>query len=270
MTLTGQAIDPTPMLGKVSFACPHSNCRTLAHQTWYSPYGVRYAQSNNPSPVDVDSLYVIVHGDKDAGSKILFNAQITKMINGEMFFNGDSSAFVGIKIANLFVSSCEACKKLAVWKNNKILWLALRADVPPHPDMPTAILADYEEAATIVDVSPRGACALLRFCVQKLCIELGYPGKDLNSDIGKMVAEKGLSVGVQQALDIVRVIGNSAVHPLEMFGPGDKDTALMLFEILNNIVDRVIAEPLRMEKIYSHLPPGKREQIVRRDAPKAT
>jgi len=82
----------------------------------------------------------------------------------------------------------------------------------PNPDLPDELFRDFDEAREIVDGSLRGAAALLRLVIRKLCAHLGEKGKDINADIASLVA-KGLNPLVQKALDVVRVIGNEAVHP---------------------------------------------------------
>lgn len=76
----------------------------------------------------------------------------------------------------------------------------LRATRSPHPDMPADILPDYEEARSVFGSSKRGSAALLRLVIQKLCISLGQPGKNLNADIRTLVAN-GLPPKIQQSLD---------------------------------------------------------------------
>jgi hypothetical protein len=131
-------------------------------------------------------------------------------------------------------------------------------------EMPTDVREDYEEARAIIGQSPRGACALLRLAVQKLCKDLGESGENINADIAALV-QKGLDVEVQEALDTLRVIGNNAVHPGEMDLKDDIETASALFSLLNFIVDDQIAQPRKRKAIFERLPPGAREAIHKRD-----
>src|SRR5258708_1373455 len=114
------------------------------------------------------------------------------------------------------------------------------------------------------NVSARGAAALLRLCIQKLCVEFGEPGNDLNKDIGSLV-KKGLDVRIQQALDVVRVIGNEAVHPGLIDLRDERDTATKLFGLVNMIADRMITQEEHVSSMYDALPEAKRKGIDHRD-----
>jgi hypothetical protein len=135
---------------------------------------------------------------------------------------------------------------------------------PPNPDLPADIRQDYEEASSILALSARGAAALIRLCIQKLCKYLGEGGKDINADIGELV-KKGLDIRVQKALDAVRVIGNNAVHPGKIDLKDDRATAESLFRLLNIIAEKMISEPKHVDDIYACLPPGALKQIEDRD-----
>ena len=134
----------------------------------------------------------------------------------------------------------------------------------PHPESPADIRQDYEEARSVAQHSPRAAAALLRLCVQKLCKHLGEPGKNINDDIGSLV-KKGLPVEIQQALDIVRVIGNNAVHPGEITPDDVADVSSSLFELVNYIVEDRIARPKKLAAMFTTLPGPVLAGIAARD-----
>ena len=60
---------------------------------------------------------------------------------------------------------------------------------------------------------------------------LGEKGKKIDDDIASLV-RKGLEPDIQQALDVVRVTGNNAVHPGQIILEDDKATAVALFELV--------------------------------------
>lgn len=134
----------------------------------------------------------------------------------------------------------------------------------PNQDLPEDIASDYLEARDIASTSPRGAAALLRLCIQKLCIHLGQPGKDLNKDIGALVAN-GLNPMIQKSLDIVRVVGNESVHPGTIDLRDDPAIATRLFSIVNIIADVMITQPKMIEETYGLIPEGKKDGITARD-----
>jgi hypothetical protein len=115
-----------------------------------------------------------------------------------------------------------------------------------------------------LDASPRGASALLRLAVQKLCKKLGENGENINQDIASLV-RKGLDPRVQMALDVVRLIGNDAVHPGQIDLRDDRQTAEMLFGLVNLVCEKMISEPKHVDEVYAKLPESKRKAIEERD-----
>ncbi len=165
---------------------------------------------------------------------------------------------------DLDVSVCARCYRETLWHRERLFYPAYATAPPPNPDLTDDIKEDYREAASIVQQSPRGAVALLRLCVQKLCKQLGQPGKNINDDIRALVKD-GLPIQIQQALDAVRVIGNEAVHPGELDLKDDVETATTLFGLINLIADNRISEPQRIAAVYATLPEKKRQEIEKRD-----
>ena len=86
------------------------------------------------------------------------------------------------------VSKCEYCAEPAIWHKDKMVHPDRGPAPAPNPEMPAEIKTDYEEAAGILTRSPRGAAALLRLAIQKLCVHLGGDGKNVNNDIQGLVA----------------------------------------------------------------------------------
>ena len=163
------------------------------------------------------------------------------------------------------VCFCGHCNEYSLWKAGKIVSPDFAGIEPPNQDLSDDIKIDYEEAASILQKSPRGAAALLRLAIQKLCKELGEEGKSINTDIKNLVI-KGLPGAVQKSLDVVRVIGNDSVHPGQIDLRDDMETAKALFRLVNLIAEKMITEPKEVEEIYESLPEEKKQQIEKRDS----
>jgi hypothetical protein len=165
----------------------------------------------------------------------------------------------------LNICICEHCKDYSLWKSQNMIFPDTVPIEMPNADLPEDIVLDYQEAISILHKSPRGAAALLRLAIQKLCKELGQKGKDLNLDIALLV-KHGLPSGVQKALDIVRVTGNESVHPGQIDLRDDVQTAMKLFRLLNFIADKMISEPKEIDSLYNQLPESKLQEIAKRDS----
>lgn len=172
-----------------------------------------------------------------------------------------------VQFDGLFCAYCSHCSKLTIWYDGRLIDPVSSPAPQPKPDLPEHIAADFAEARSIITRSPRGAAALFRLCLQKLCAHLGESGKDLNADIAALV-RRGLSPTIQRSLDIVRVIGNEAVHPGELDLRDDQETAVALAALVNLIVDNMITQPKSIDALYDKLPASKREAIDRRNGSK--
>ena len=163
------------------------------------------------------------------------------------------------------ISVCNHCSGYSIWKDKKLVFPNTGTSQLPNEDMPQDVKDDFEEARTILNLSPRGAAALLRLAIQKLCRHLGGTGENINSDIAALV-KSGLPAKLQQALDSVRVIGNNAVHPGQIDLKDDVGTANKLFVFINIICDNQITQPKQINEFYTEkIPDNLKDAIDKRD-----
>ena len=165
--------------------------------------------------------------------------------------------------ATVDVSTCFHCRKPTFWLNENIIYPPMRTAPPANNDLPDSVKVVYDEASAIANQSPRAACALLRLALQILLEHIGRVG-NLNSNIKKLV-EAGLDPQIQQALDIVRVTGNHAVHPGEIDFDDTTDVHT-LFDLVNIITEDFITRRKRVQKLYDKLPEKEKKKINERDS----
>lgn len=164
----------------------------------------------------------------------------------------------------LAIHKCQCCGKKIIWIDNDYIFPDIVSE-EANPDMPEPVKQLYNEAGLIYNKSPRAACALLRLAIDRLCNELGETNRDINMNIGELV-KKGLPTSVQKALDIVRVVGNKAVHPGQIaFDVDNKETAIALMKLVNMITVRMITEPKEIDSMFELLPNSAKNAIQDRD-----
>lgn len=251
-----------PSVTLKSFNCPR--CGALADQKWYVVLCEAVDENRTPvltTPEWFESFRKERRTDIPAEVIHVWERQAS----GDVFIEAIDMRYCNNAISNLHISLCFSCKQLSIWKYGSIIFPYLRYEIEPSEDINPDICLDFEEARAILDLSPRGAAALLRLCIQKLCKQLGKPGNNLNDDIAALVRD-GLGVDVQRALDAVRVIGNEAVHPGELDLKDDRETAAKLFELVNYIAEDRISRPKKIAALYASLPPGKIAAIEKRNS----
>jgi Domain of unknown function (DUF4145) len=169
--------------------------------------------------------------------------------------------------------ACNHCHGESIWlegqhkSGGKLAYPITVVAPATHPDLPEICREDFDEARLICSASSRGAAALLRLCLQKLLGCIGGKGEHIDTDIKALVAS-GLDPHIQQALDVIRVTGNNAVHPLDMAPEDVRENVPVLFEMINLIVDEKISRPKRIEERFARLPEKARLAIEKRDRPK--
>ncbi|WP_339166120.1 DUF4145 domain-containing protein [Paenibacillus sp. FSL R5-0341] len=174
------------------------------------------------------------------------------------------------EVSSMYHCMCDHCQKISFWFQGKMILPSLSYAPMPHEDMPNYLLDDYNEARDILNTSPRGAAALLRLVLEKLLKEIlkkyDKTSQNINSDIKFLVSE-GLPLKIQKSLDIVRVVGNNAVHPGRIDLKDDINTALTLFKLINIIIQNQITEPAEIESIYNEtISENQRQSIEERDS----
>lgn len=179
-----------------------------------------------------------------------------------------------------YESLCSCCNENSLWrvteynegsygriaKNAEILFPDNGMAALPEDDMPEDVKADYIEAARIFSKSPRGAAALLRLGLQKLCKHLGEDGSNINNDIRSLAAKNILPPMVVRVADTVRITGNNAVHPGTMKDEDFDFVASKMFDLLNFIVKKGISEPKELDALYQLTPEGPRKSAEDKDA----
>jgi hypothetical protein len=171
----------------------------------------------------------------------------------------------GVLAEKWMLSFCEHCNDFVIWDDSNMIYPKKIFVPEPNLDLEEDIKSDYREAALILNDSPRASAALLRLALQKLCMQLGGKGENINTDIGALV-KRGLNQVVQQSLDALRITGNNAVHPGEIDLEENPAIVIKLFDLINFIAEKMITEPKTINAFYFSLPSSALEQIEKRDA----
>lgn len=260
-----QNTDTVPAINKTAFSCPHCGAYTTQH--WSKLYSDEYSEEHRTPNIPDQSLRERFQNDRAIDEKLKAHLLdwVDKMSAGKPFTEvQESSCYSRRLLMNFNISQCYNCKEIAIWVHDQLIYPSTKIEIQPNQDLPPHIKRLFEEAREIVASSPKGAAALLRLSIQYLCKELGESGKNIDNDIASLVA-KGLDPLVQQALDVVRVIGNGAVHPGEIDLDDNRETALQLFNLVNLICNQMISQPKQVKALYDKLPEKKLKGIEQRD-----
>ncbi len=241
-----------PEYGNEKFQCPH--CNTVATQTWFSA-----------NVVGSRAMEILDHLYFDYRERTSDHCQRCIVVFRESIGDRIKINFCRLVPEDFSMATCLSCGKFTLWVNEEIVYPKIIALPPPNDDLNEDIKALYLEASSILLDSPKGAAALLRLALQKLLVQVGKGGKNINNDIKELVSE-GLRPEIQKALDLLRVIGNNAVHPGQINLKDNPHIAQKLFNILNFIAEELITKPKEVEKLFADvIPTETQDHIKQRD-----
>jgi hypothetical protein len=241
-------LDLSPKFKSEKFQCPH--CKVASQQAWFDVRSSSNAANQILNDVFYDYRTQIKDYQQDAIAKFIREVEAANKKHMPEFVPNDFS-----------VATCSSCGDISLWVKQEIVYPKQTAVAPPNEDMEQEIQDLYIEASTIVVDSPKGATAILRLALQLLLKQLGKSGKNINNDIKELV-EEGLSSKIQKALDLLRVVGNNAVHPGQIDLEDGREIALKLFHILNFIADEMISKPKELDLFYSDVVPEETQQHI--------
>lgn len=236
-----QILDLSPKFESEKFQCPH--CQIASQQKWFDVNRASESANRIINHVFYDYRTQIEPYQQKAIAAFIEQVEVLNYRHMSEY------------VPNFFsVATCSNCGKISLWVNKEIVYPKKMPVALPNEDMQQEIQDLYLEAATIVFDSPKGATALLRLALQLLLKQLGKSGKNINHDIKELVAE-GLSPKIQQALDLLRVVGNNAVHPGQINIEDGRGIALKLFQVINFIANEMITKPKELDLLYADVVP---------------
>jgi len=227
------------LYGEKAFVCP--NCSIHAQQVWHQ---VLFKRENFVDDLGYSKLHEYYKVEE--GSGVFFQ-------DGDYLRQTNTLAFC----------MCQSCKKPSLWYEHELVYPLKSIIEDPNPFMPTEVVALYDEARAVLNLSPRSSAALLRLALEILLPHLGAEKAKINTMIQQLVAERKVIGKLQQAMDGLRVIGNDAVHPglIDSEGKDDREVSLTLFKVLNFIVAETLESDQMIGELYSLLPERVRKGI---------
>lgn len=255
------AKDAPPSTYGNSFACPH--CEAISHQYWY--LGCARSLQRDLTPTKLMRIQV---GRLESGGEVISSDVFYQRAYGTAKMRNNAKIFIEHDILALWknqhgpydiggsifqtnkiwISECHSCSRIALWIGHDIVYPPRGTAPKAHPDTPPDIKELYDEASGIYNQSPRGAAALIRVAVEKLCrdicINLKISGAD-KRPLGDLVNELKEKYRFDEEIIIMinnaKIIGNDAVHP-NLFNIEDNTAmANLLFGTINGIVARTIS-----------------------------
>src|SRR5262249_736659 len=150
-------------------------------QFWFSVHADPLKSDEKPVLATAETIKTLAVGNVEEAEHDRKLKWAEQMASGRPFLEVRRE-FRNRDVQNVSISYCFSCSQMCLWVDDQLVWPTRTSPKPElHvvPDEPR----EYEEASQALEASPRGAAALLRLTIEKLCKELGVSGESLKDDI---------------------------------------------------------------------------------------
>jgi hypothetical protein len=244
----------SPAIDQLAFTCPY--CNALAKQFWFSVHADPLKSDEKPVVATAETVKTLTFGDIEEAERERKLTWAEQMARGRPFLEVHRE-FRNRDVQNVSISYCFHCNEMCLWVYDQLVWPRRAGDPEPKLHAPPNVRRECEGATQTLEASPRGAAAVLRLTIEKLCKELGVSGESVKDDIAFFVRED-VDARVQKVLDAARIIESNAVPPGQIGLGDDRATAETLSGLVNLICEKMIMEPRHLQAVYTKLREGAR------------
>ena len=252
----------SPAIDQLAFTCPH--CNALAKQFWFSVHADPLKSDEKPVVATAETVKTLTfsNGNLEEAERDRKLKWAEQMASGRPFLEVHRE-FRNRDVQNVSISYCFSCNEMCLWVYDQLVWPRRAGGPELKPVAPPNVRRECEETSQTLEASPRGAAALLRLAIEKLCKELGVTGESLNEDLAFFVRED-VDARVQKVLDAARIIESNAVRPGQIGLGDDRATAETLAGLVNLICEKMILEPRHLQAVYTKLRDGAQTAMEQR------
>jgi hypothetical protein len=250
----------SPAIDQLAFNCPH--CDALAKQFWFSVHADPLMADEKPLVATAETVKTLTIGNNEEAERDRKLKWAEQMASGRPFLEVHRE-FRSRDVQNVSISYCFNCNEMCLWVYDQLVWPRREGCPEPKLHAPPSVRRESEEASQTLEASPRGAAALLRIAIEKLCKELGVSGETLKDDIELFVRED-VDARVQKVLDAAQILESNAMHPGQIGLGEDRATAETLSGLVNLICEKMIMEPRHLQEVYTKVREGARTAMEQR------
>jgi Domain of unknown function (DUF4145) len=176
----------SPAIDQLAFNCPH--CDALARQFWFSVHADPLKSDEKPVVATAETVKTLTFGNIEEAERDRKLKWAEQMASGRPFLEVHRE-FRNRDVQNVSISYCFNCNEMCLWVYDQLVWPRRAGGPEPKLLAPPNVRCECEETSQTLEASPRGAAALLRLAIEKLCKELGVSGESLKDDIALFVRE---------------------------------------------------------------------------------